>query len=101
MPDHAKIHWRKTCSPPNQYLRIRPQRERRRHVQKSFRQETKVRVGLTPVFGVPALKLRRCPHSVATARAALPSMSLIPFAPFLPSLQILNSIFGVRSLAFG
>ncbi len=54
MPNHAKIHWRKTCSDPNQYLRIRPQRERRRHIQKSFRQETKVRVGLTSAFGVPA-----------------------------------------------
>ena len=94
MPNHAKIHWRKTCSHPNRHLWIRPQRERRRHVQKSFRQETKVRVELTAGL---ELKLRRCPHSDAAARAALPSMSLIPFAPFLLSLEILNSMFGVGS----
>jgi hypothetical protein len=28
------------------------------------------------------LKLARCPHSLAATPAALPSMSLIPFAPF-------------------
>jgi hypothetical protein len=29
------------------------------------------------------LKLTRCPHSLAATLTALPSMSLIPFAPFL------------------
>jgi hypothetical protein len=28
------------------------------------------------------LKLARCPHSLTASLAALPSMSLIPFAPF-------------------
>jgi uncharacterized protein (DUF2062 family) len=28
------------------------------------------------------LKLAHCPHSLAVALAALPSMSFIPFAPF-------------------
>jgi len=31
----------------------------------------------------PALKLCRYPHSIAATLAALPSMSLIPFVPFL------------------
>jgi len=33
----------------------------------------------------PELKLRHYPHAVAATLAALPSMSLIPFSPFLLS----------------
>src|SRR5207249_9489239 len=94
MSHHAKIQWRQTCSHPNRHLRIRPQRECRRHVQKSFRQEAKVRIGLTAAL---ELKLRRFSHSVAAVRAALPSMSLIPFGPFLRSVEILNSKLDARS----
>jgi hypothetical protein len=32
-----------------------------------------------PISSIPALKLRRCPSSVAAPLAALPSISVIPF----------------------
>src|SRR5216110_945032 len=94
MPNHVKICWQQTYSHPSWHLRIRPQRDRCRHVQKSFRQETKVRLGLKAAL---ELKLRRFSHSVAAVRAALPSMSLISFGPFLRSVEILNSKLDARS----
>src|SRR5437868_833892 len=39
------------------------------------------RKGLRPIAQI-LLKLTHCPHSLAATLAALPSMSLIPFAPF-------------------
>ncbi|SRR6266498_55271 len=42
------------------------------------------RFGAEELRGVPFnLKLTRCPHSLAVTLAALASMSLIPFTPFL------------------
>jgi len=72
MPDHAKIHWRQTCSHSNRHLWIRSQRDRCRHLQKNFRKETKVRVGLTSALefllwnSVAAQhSRRRCPGGFA------------------------------------
>ena len=42
-----KFTARQTGGYPNRHLRIRPQRDRSRHLQKGFRQETEVRLGLT------------------------------------------------------
>src|SRR5438874_13615322 len=39
------------------------------------------RKGLRPIAQI-LLKLTHCPHSLAATLAALPSVSLIPFAPF-------------------
>src|SRR5439155_24767512 len=43
------------------------------------------------------LKLTRCPHSLAATLTALPSMSLIPFAPFSPVRQGTNPPWWVAS----
>jgi len=45
------------------------------------------------------LKLTRCPHSLAATLTALPSMSLIPFAPFSPVRQGTNSPWWVAPLS--
>src|SRR5258708_5675473 len=57
MPNYTKIYRRQTCGYPNRHLRIRPQCEGGRHLQKSFRQETEVRLGLTSVRGFVRPKL--------------------------------------------
>jgi hypothetical protein len=57
MSNHSEIYRRQTCGYPNWHLRIGPQRERSRHLQKSFRQETEVRLGLTSVRGFVRPKL--------------------------------------------
>src|SRR5262245_48350276 len=46
MSDHANIHRRKTSCHANRNLRIRPQCERRRHLQENFVKEAKLRIGL-------------------------------------------------------
>src|SRR5207249_461494 len=58
MPDHAQIHWRQTCGYANRDLRIRQQRDGHRHLQESFRQETKVRIGLTFAYLAPSKRRR-------------------------------------------
>ena len=54
------------------------------------------RKGLRPIAQI-LLKLTHCPHSLAATLAALPSMSLIPFAPF----EVRSSKFEIRDSRFG
>src|SRR6266481_1961554 len=78
MQNHAQVHRRETGCDSNWNLRIRIQRNRGGHLQKSFLEKTEVRFRVTRVFFLTLLAMIAFASNSLLCRAALRNATIDP-----------------------